>query len=115
MSQELKTLKEQVEYCLQENDFTRDSDIALTIVVWQKFYNVGDEIKVKHLFNLPSQDTIKRIRAKFQNVDKKYLPTSLQVALTRGWLEEEWRAFLGYTVGCDKTDDHGQILLGTGD
>ena len=80
--QEIKTLKARVEYCLQEYPESRNSDIHLTIHVWQVFYaeylrdtsgGFGlDSIYLANLFKIPSQDNIKRIRAMFQNKKRKY-------------------------------------------
>ena len=102
---ELKTLKNQTEYCLQNYKDTRNSDIGLTILVWKLFYNdyiFTDEngqasINLCKLHKLPNQDNIKRIRAKFQsNKGKKgkYLPTLKEIAIKRRMKEEEWRNFL---------------------
>lgn len=96
MENELTKLKDQIEYCLINYPETRNSDIELTICVWTKYYQVGVTIRLAQLYDLPSQDSVKRIRANFQNVDHKYLPTSEMVALERHWKIEEWRALLGY-------------------
>ena len=48
------------------------------------------------LYKLPSQDGIKRIRAKIQNDHKEYLPTDKAVAIKRGMDETEWRQYLNY-------------------
>lgn len=93
-------LKDQVEKVLQDTPETRNSDIALTIEVWKRYYSafVGqtksgdDAIKLISLYQLPTQDNIKRIRAKFQNDELKYLPTKKEVAKQRRINEEVWRA-----------------------
>lgn len=95
----LRTLKGQVEYTLKTLPATRNSDIALTISVWQYFYPslVQDgKVALDNLFDLPREDSVKRIRAKFQNEMNLYLPTDEKVALARGFKEEEWRELLGY-------------------
>lgn len=109
----LKTLNGQVEYILSTNEQSRNSDIVLTIEVWRRFYPKLVQNKdgllwekvpplefvfLKDLFELPREDNVKRIRAKFQN-DKtapKYLPTDIEVVKARGINEETWRAHLGY-------------------
>jgi folate-dependent phosphoribosylglycinamide formyltransferase PurN len=53
-------------------------------------------IALKNLKHVPSQDDVKRLRAKIQNEEHKYLPTSLEVAKRRGFAEEKWREYLGY-------------------
>lgn len=96
----LKTLKGQVEYCLSNYKGTRDNDIVLMIRIWKDFYSdyiKDDKINLSALYELPREDNIKRIRANLQNVEKKYLPNSLEIALKRGIREEDWREFLGYS------------------
>ncbi len=100
----LKTLKGQVEHTLQVHEQTRNSDIALTLALWIRFYpqfirrgKTGEEgVWLKDIFNLPREDNVKRIRAKFQNEENKYLPTDPKVREARGIAEDEWRAHLGY-------------------
>lgn len=104
----LKTLKEQVECCLQNSPEARNSDIKLMILVWVNFYGVrGRMIFIDDLYNLPREDNIKRIRANFQSCKKyletgdpkhapKYLPTNQKVTEKRGINEEVWRRFQGY-------------------
>lgn len=100
-------LKNMVEICLQANYSyqgisCRDSDIALMICIWIKWYSVSDltdgTIHVRRLFDLPREDNIKRVRAVFQNVEAKYLPTSWKVAQKRGFEREAWEAALGYNL-----------------
>ena len=99
----IKMLKDKVEHCLEKYPDTRNSDIALTIAVWHEYYNnnilnIDGEllVKLKDLYELPREDNIKRIRAKFQNEKKQYLPTDPIVRKKRRILEDEWRSNLGY-------------------
>lgn len=102
----LKTLNGQVEFILAWQPKTRNSDVALMIALWEKFFPqyihdellVGRMIIIKDLYELPREDNIKRIRAKFQNDKKnpKYLPTSLEVARHRKINEEVWREAMGH-------------------
>lgn len=94
----LNTLKNQVEAVLIDDPETRNSDIALTIGVWVRFYGVKMSIEVSQLYKLPREDNVKRIRAKFQNEENKYLPTSWEVAEKRGINERTWRRFMGYDI-----------------
>lgn len=98
------TLKKQVEYILKNQAATRNSDIALTIAVWQRFFpqrivkspKSGREfILIKDLYDLPREDNVKRIRAGF-NARGKYWPTEAKIAKRRGIKEDEWREELGY-------------------
>ena len=101
----MKTLKSQVEHCLQTLPETRNSDITLTIAIWKRFYEeklFKDEfgataVRVRDLMELPREDNIKRIRAQF-NAKGQYMPTVWKVAKQRGFKETEWRNFLGYPV-----------------
>jgi len=54
------------------------------------------QVSLKNLYALPTQDDVKRLRAKIQNVNKLFPPTNEKVALKRHWQEEEWRKALGY-------------------
>ena len=95
----LKKLQDKVEYCLSNFPDSRNNDILLSLILWTKFYGVKEYIHVDNFYKLPSQDSIKRIRAKFQSPDNKnpqYLPTKISVAIKRGWQEEKWRSYLGY-------------------
>lgn len=89
-------LYKQVLEGLEQVEQNRNSDIALMIWIWQRYYNVSDTISLNQLYDLPTQENIKRCRAKIQNDEKKYLPTSWEVAKGRRWKEEEWRHLLGY-------------------
>jgi hypothetical protein len=100
------TLKEKVLYCLEKEPRTRDSDTTLTNYLWLEFYrkflfqNVDNSwcVKIIDLYQLPTQDDVKRWRAKIQN-DKKnpmFLPTSLEVVKKRKINEELWRSQLGF-------------------
>lgn len=97
-------LKKQIERCLQDFPETANSDIALTIKVWQVYYDkyimtsskTGKQaILLDNLFFLPREDNIKRIRAKF-NSKGLYLPTSREVARKRKINEDLWLEFMGY-------------------
>jgi hypothetical protein len=96
-------LKDEVEQILRDNPKARDSDIRLTLFVWIKFYmryirkdTDGDYcIKLKELYDLPREDHIKRIRAKFNEIGL-YRTTDKEVAAKRRQKEIEWRKELGY-------------------
>ena len=101
----IKDLDRKVRYCLSKDEASRNSDIRLTQVIWWTYYR--DSLKeidnvfyvsLGKLFDLPREDNIKRIRAKIQNEEKLYLPTDPKVAKKRGWLEDDWRTYLGLPV-----------------
>ena len=98
------TLRDQVIYCLTQDPHSRNSDIRLTQVLWWNYYNSyfikGEDdkwlIRVGDLWSLPREDNIKRVRAKIQNDENKFLPTDPEVCRKRKIKEEDWRRYLGY-------------------
>lgn len=99
----LKTLEHKVLATLASDKQSRNSDIRLTQAIWWRYYRehltVVDNkwyVKLESMYELPREDNIKRVRARIQNVDRKYLPTDIEVAKKRGWKEQEWREYLGY-------------------
>ena len=102
LKQKVKT-KDMVESILRNLPETRNSDIALTIEIWRKYYpslikkgNTGQEgVWLKDIFDLPREDNIKRERAKL-NALGKYYPTDWKVAKARGLKEDLWRVENGY-------------------
>lgn len=87
------TLKQQVEHILRDKPHTRNSDITLTIWVWKTYYPwllAGDSISFQNLYQVPSQDACKRLRAKF-NSEGKYLPTDPAVIEQRKLKQAEWQ------------------------
>ncbi len=98
----LKTLRDQVLYCLENFPETRDSDVTLTARVWcvfcheqlAQFGGAAFEAVENLLMMLPREDHIKRIRAMVQNEERCFLPRTLEVAKKRGWAEEEWLKYV---------------------
>lgn len=100
----MKTLNDQVRYCLQHYPDTRNSDITLTMHIWKEFYKdkltVVDgvlAIRLRDLFDLPREDNVKRVRAHIQNDLHEFVPTNWEVAKQRKMLQHEWKQYLGYT------------------
>lgn len=86
------TLRDQVENVLSDNPKTRDDDKLLSVAVWQKYY-LPKGRSFAHLHEivcLPSQASIKRVRAKIQNVARRFPPTNLETAKIRKMSEEAW-------------------------
>lgn len=101
--EEITKLDAKVRAVLADDLESRNSDITLTIAVWLRFesdkivknISTGRRyVALDDLFTLPREDNIKRVRAKIQNDEKKYVPTRLDVALKRKWLEGEWRKYV---------------------
>ena len=100
---QFKTLIQKVEHVLEEFPETRNSDVALTIQIRKVFfesdlkYNVFKDthyVDVKKLFKLPREDNVKRIRARIQNKQHRFLPTKLSVVKKRKINEELWRQMM---------------------
>jgi len=100
----LKTLKGKVWHVLEKYPSSRNSDTLLTNLIWGLFYEkylikLPDgkvAILLENLYELPTQDDIKRIRAHIQNKMHRFPPTNWEVAKKRKWLEEKWRKLLGF-------------------
>lgn len=112
------TLKKMVEILLDENAKygnieCRNSDIALTILIWRRWYNVLDAIAISRLFDLPREDNVKRVRAVFQNTEHKYLPTDPSILIKRGIEEAYWFDALGYNLTADEWRTHHQTVKET--
>lgn len=112
------TLKKMVEIMLDDNAKygnieCRNSDIALTILIWRRWYNVQDAVQVGRLFDLPREDNVKRVRAVFQNTEHKYLPTDPAVLVKRGIEEAYWFDALGYNLTADEWRTHHQTVKET--
>ena len=90
----LTTLQSQVEYCLENDPITRDSDICLMIAIWKTFKDVDNTIELNELYDLPREDNIKRIRARIQNRLGLYLPNSWEVAKQRRINRQVWESYL---------------------
>jgi len=99
-----KVLKKQVEKMLKECEKCRCSDIHLTLHLWYEDYPnmVHDKgtpdsyVYLRDIKDLPREDNVKRVRAKFQNEENLYLPADPKVRLKRGIEEVKWRKFLEY-------------------
>ena len=92
-----ETLKNQVERVLQKYPETRNSDITLTIQIWKEFYPtrvMDGKVSLADLYDLPREDNVKRVRAKFQNEENKYLPTVWEIARKRKINEMVWKNFI---------------------
>lgn len=100
-------LRDMVETVLRDAEDTRNSDVTLTIEIWRRYYpehilntSKGEKsgLFLGSLYELPREDNVKRIRAKLQNEENKYLPTIEAVRVKRKISEESWYKYLGYAV-----------------
>ena len=102
MKRDIHQLKTRVLKVLEEQPATRNSDIALTLAIWRKYYDgiiitapSGVQgVKLEDLFRLPREDNVKRVRAHIQNDLGKFLPTSWEVAKQRKIEEATWRVYM---------------------
>lgn len=80
---DITMIKDQVEWCLHSYVWTRNSDLELTWCVWQEFYWLNTMYIYKEdMKRMPTQETVKRLRAKFNSL-WVYYPTSLQILKNR--------------------------------
>lgn len=94
----IKNLRKEVESMLAECAVTRNSDQLLTLKLWVKLFpdkiikaeDGSQAVKLKDIMLLPREDNVKRVRAKIQNEEHKYLPTTEAVRKARGISEEVW-------------------------
>jgi len=93
----MKNLKSQIQKVLKEYPDTRNSDITLMLKIWEEFYGVREIIKTKRIYDLPTQEAIKRIRAKFCEEGYNWaVPTEKKIAEARKISENRWREAMGY-------------------
>lgn len=98
----IKNFKKEVENVLRDYPETRNSDIALMVILWKKIYphkivlskNMNLCVELYNLEELPRESEIGRIRRKIQ--EKMYLPTDEKVARARRMNMDEWRVAMGY-------------------
>ena len=101
----IKNLKKQIEYILENIPKSRDSDQYLTLCIWTHYYRnyiqidtgtVNDRkfVYLDDIMLLPREDNVKRLRAKIQNEEGRFLPTTLEIARQRKINEEVWREYL---------------------
>jgi hypothetical protein len=85
---------------LADTPHARNDDLYLTLCIWKRFtptrikYDEATKqysVTFNDILILPREDHIKRIRARIQNKEKKYPPTSWLVAKQRKMAELEWR------------------------
>jgi hypothetical protein len=105
MSPNKTKLRDMVESVLKDVEKSRNSDILLTIEIWKRYYpdhvlttskGINTGLFLESLYVLPREDNVKRIRAKIQNEENKYLPTMESVRKKRKISEDAWYDYLGY-------------------
>ena len=84
---EFKKVSELVEHLLATEVRCRNDDKWLTYQVMRYFTKIY--IPFEDFKKIPAFETIKRVRAKIQNVEKRYLPTDEKVRIKRQQREKE--------------------------
>lgn len=100
----MRDLKPRILYCLEKYPDSRNSDVKLTNAIWVEYYShkmFRNELNqwcvvISNLYEMPRQDDVRRLRAKIQNEEGKFLPTSPEVIKQRKINEEKYRSMLGY-------------------
>lgn len=99
----ISKLKRMILDTLRDHPKSRDSDQWLTLKIWCDFFpgkikrdedGKNPMVRIQDVMELPREDHIKRIRAIIQNEERRYLPTSLEVAKQRKINEEVWNAYV---------------------
>lgn len=110
---DIKKLTVRVLEVLESNEESRNSDQYLTLCIWNRYYpsvikrdaDNKPYVYLRDVMELPREDNVKRIRAKIQNVQKKFLPTKEEVARKRGINIDEWRVAMGYPTQASAGSD----------
>lgn len=101
----LDTLEEQVRAVLIKDPKARDDDRILTLDVWCNVYHINPWSPVKEVMrnkNLPSQESLGRVRRKIQQVDE-----SLRGSKYKEKIRMDAQAdFMDYANG---VSDNGQV------
>lgn len=86
---EIKKVNELVLKLLEDDVRCRNDDKWLTYKVMRHFTNIY--IPFEDFKNIPAFETIKRCRAKIQNVEKKFIPTDEKVLKKRQSREKTFK------------------------
>ncbi len=104
VEKEIRQTQSIVEDVLRDEPATRNSDKLLTFRVMQKvLHQAGSNLlrmDISDLGKIPAFETVKRIRAKIQNDEGRYLPTD-EAARKRRRIKED--IFRRYAVGATPT------------
>lgn len=106
--------KDQVEYVLKHFPDTRESDRLLTVAVRRLFYGIKNHLPIDVYLNreVPSTEDIKRIRAKFTNTLKMYVPRNPKVWKRRHQLEKDYKEIFGHSYEDYRTRESENLFTG---
>lgn len=87
--EEIRTVQEMITELLENDVRCRNDDKWLTYQVMRRFTKIY--IPFEDFQRIPAFETIKRVRAKIQNKEKRFLPTDPKVLVKRGHRQEVFR------------------------
>lgn len=90
--EEFKSVKEIVLNILENEERARNDDKYLTYRVMQHYTDIY--INFEDFEKIPAFETIKRVRAKIQNQEGKFMPTSDEVIKHRRQRQDEVKEFI---------------------
>lgn len=101
ISEEIPSVKGEVEYCLREYPATRDSDLILFYWVLKEFHSLDMPFeKFMAIFGAVHFESVRRIRQKFQEEDPQtYGPVNPEVARQRNRQAENLRVMTPKRIG----------------
>ena len=102
----LKNLRFNILKVLAEDLDSRNSDIHLTLKLWLELHKdkifSGPEgrpaICLKDILRCVREDHVKRLRAKIQNEEHRFLPTTFEVRKQRKINEQEWNLYCNNNI-----------------
>lgn len=103
--QNLKKVKDIVWHILEREPATRNSDKLLAIRVWKIISGGKDTIELEEILALPSYETIRRARQKYQE-QWMYQPTSEEVKKRR---HRNTKSLLDHLYNTTKVD-HAEAI-----
>ena len=98
----IKLLEEKVLYVLEKHQDTRNDDALLTFtIIWEYSRKDIKEEDGKtwistEVLKWCREDAVKRVRAKIQNEQGRFLPTDEKVRKLRKISQEKWEKYLEY-------------------
>jgi hypothetical protein len=98
MSENIKNIKQMVEYILERYPDTRNDDPLLTFQIIYKFMpeetffqeETGRWFMSTRALKKIREDEVKRVRAKIQNIEHRFLPTTEEIRKKRKISEADW-------------------------
>jgi hypothetical protein len=84
LREELKLVKGRVDWILQNYPSSRNSDFILTLIYYRQFHSLPfPYLEYEAIKELPTMESIRRVRQKIQNEEHRWLPTDETVIRRR--------------------------------